>query len=130
MSARNNAPDPVPMSLATVPQRGWAQDHLGTMIFLAVLVHALVILGVGFSVDPTQQPSREPLDITWVTDPEASAPEPDEVIEHIATRAQAASGAGEEIRQAEAPEATDTGAGARAPGQGTPSRRARARSGT
>lgn len=115
MSARNNAPDPVPMSLATVPQRGWAQDHLGTMIFLAVLVHALVILGVGFSVDPTQQPSREPLDITWVTDPEASAPEPDEVIEHIATRAQAASGAGEEIRQAEAPEATDTGAGAPAP---------------
>ena len=106
---------PVPTSLATVPQRGWAQDHLGTMIFLAVLVHALVILGVGFSVDPVEQSSREPLDITWVTDPEAPAPEPDEAIEHIATREQAASGEGEEPRQAEAPEATDTGAGAPEP---------------
>ncbi|MGM0553256.1 MAG: energy transducer TonB [Pseudomonadota bacterium] len=80
------------------------------MLLLALIAHALLILGVGFTVDPQPPASREPLDITWVADPEAPPPEPDEV-ERIATRDQSASGAGEEVREALAPEAADTGTG-------------------
>ncbi|WP_019594493.1 energy transducer TonB [Thioalkalivibrio sp. ALM2T] len=81
------------------------------MIFLAVVAHALIILGIGFAVDPIEAPTREPLDITWVTDPDAPPPELDAEVEHIATRDQAASGEGEEIREAQAPDAEDAGVG-------------------
>lgn len=89
------------------PQR---RSQLGPMLFLAVVAHALVILGIGFAVDPLDIPSREPLDVTWVTDPDAREPEPEEV-ERIATQDQAASGEGEEIQEALAPEAEAEGAG-------------------
>ncbi|WP_026340882.1 energy transducer TonB [Thioalkalivibrio sp. AKL10] len=85
------------------------------MIFLAVVAHALIILGIGFAVDPIEAPTREPLDITWVTDPDAPPPERDEEVEHIATRDQAASGEGEEVREAQAPDAEDAGVGEPAP---------------
>ncbi|WP_026289104.1 TonB family protein [Thioalkalivibrio sp. ALMg11] len=81
------------------------------MIFLAVIAHALIILGIGFAVDPIETPTREPLDITWITDPDAPPPEPDAEVEHMATRDQAASGEGEEIREAQAPDAEDAGVG-------------------
>ncbi|MFO7953429.1 energy transducer TonB [Thioalkalivibrio sp.] len=96
---------------APPPESPRAQDHLGTMIFLAVVAHALIILGIGFAVDPIESPTREPLDITWVTDPDAPPPELDEEIEHIATEDQAASGEGEEVQEARAPEAEDAGVG-------------------
>ncbi|WP_026278629.1 energy transducer TonB [Thioalkalivibrio sp. ALJ3] len=89
------------------PQR---RGQLGPMLFLAVVAHALVILGIGFTVDPLDTPSREPLDVTWVTDPDAQAPEPEEV-ERIATEDQAASGEGEEVQEALAPEAEAEGVG-------------------
>ncbi|WP_026304741.1 MULTISPECIES: energy transducer TonB [Thioalkalivibrio] len=85
------------------------------MIFLAVVAHALIILGIGFAVDPIEAPTREPLDITWVTDPDAPPPELDDEVEHIATRDQAASGEGEEVREAQAPDAEDAGVGEPAP---------------
>ncbi len=93
------------------PEAPRVQDHLGTMIFLAVVAHALIILGIGFAVDPIEAPTREPLDITWVTDPDAPPPELDDEVEHIATRDQAASGEGEEVREAQAPDAEDAGIG-------------------
>ncbi|WP_018168936.1 energy transducer TonB [Thioalkalivibrio sp. ALMg9] len=85
------------------------------MIFLAVVAHALIILGIGFAVDPIEAPTREPLDITWVTDPDAPPPELDDEVEHIATRDQAASGEGEGVREAQAPDAEDAGVGEPAP---------------
>lgn len=103
-------PDPSPGG-AFPPESPRVQDHLGTMIFLAIVAHALIILGIGFAVDPIESPTREPLDITWVTDPDAPPPEPEEAVEHIATQDQAASGEGEEVREAQAPEAEDAGVG-------------------
>lgn len=96
---------------APPPEVPRVQDHLGTMIFLAVVAHALIILGIGFVVDPVETPTRQPLDITWVTDPDAPPPEPAEEVEHIAAQDQAASGEGEEIREARAPDAQDAGVG-------------------
>ncbi|WP_018871777.1 energy transducer TonB [Thioalkalivibrio sp. ALJ16] len=81
------------------------------MIFLAVMAHALIILGIGFAVDAIDPPAREPLDITWVTDPDAPPPELDDSVEHIATQDQAASGEGDEAREAQAPDADDAGVG-------------------
>ncbi|WP_019625110.1 energy transducer TonB [Thioalkalivibrio sp. ALJT] len=81
------------------------------MLFLAVVAHALIILGIGFAVDAIDPPAREPLDITWVADPDAPPPELDDAVEHIATRDQAASGAGEEAREAQAPDADAAGVG-------------------
>lgn len=89
------------------PQR---RGQLAPMLFLAVVAHALIILGIGFAVDPLDTPSREPLDVTWVTDPDAQAPEPEEV-ERIATEDQAASGEGEEVQEALSPEAETEGVG-------------------
>ncbi len=96
--------------MSTGPPEDRRRDYLGAMLLLALIAHALLILGIGFTVDPQPPQAREPLDITWVTDPEAPPPDPDEV-ERIATRDQAASGMGEEVREALAPEATDIGTG-------------------
>lgn len=92
------------------PETPHRRGQLGPMLFLAVVAHALIILGIGFTVDPLDTPSREPLDVTWVTDPDAREPEPEEV-ERIATEDQAASGEGEEVQEALAPEAEAEGIG-------------------
>ena len=84
------------------------------MVFLAVVAHALIILGLGFAVDPDERPAREPLDVTWVSDPESADPPPEDA-ERIATRDQAASGEGDEVQEATAPDAEGEGIGEPAP---------------
>lgn len=84
------------------------------MVFLAVVAHALIILGLGFAVDPGDRPVREPLDVTWVSDPEAMDPPPEDA-ERIATRDQAASGEGDQVQEATAPDAEGEGIGEPAP---------------
>lgn len=85
-------------------------NHLATMVFLAVLAHGLVILGIGFTVELPDPSPREPLDITRVADPEAAAPPPEEV-ERIAEIDQEASAEDPEDQEATAPEAADEGTG-------------------
>ena len=84
------------------------------MVFLAVVAHALVILGLGFAVAPDERPVREPLDVTWVADPDAADPPPEDA-ERIATRDQAASGEGDQVQEATAPGAEGEGIGEPAP---------------
>ncbi len=77
-------------------------SRLGLTLFLALVLHALVILGVGFEIIPVEHADHTALDVTWVDAPDPSA-EP-EVAEHIATDSQIASGEAEEDRIARSPE--------------------------
>lgn len=80
--------------------------RLGLTLFLALILHALVILGVGFEMLSSQRPAQVTLDVTWVDVP---GPEPDDA-QHIAAEAQAASGEAEETQVARSPEpAADEG---------------------
>jgi periplasmic protein TonB len=74
--------------------------RLGLTLFLALILHALVILGVGFDMLSSERPEQVTLDVTWVEIPSA---EPEDA-RHIAAQAQAASGAAEESRIAQSPE--------------------------
>ncbi len=76
-------------------------SRLGLTLFLALVLHALVILGVGFELLPDQAPDQVTLDVTWVDVPDPAA-EP-EAAEHIATEAQIGSGAAEESQEARSP---------------------------
>lgn len=75
--------------------------RLGLTLFLALILHALLILGVGFDTLTGDAPNQITLDVTWV---DAPAPEPDEDARHIAADAQLASGEAEESRVATSPE--------------------------
>lgn len=74
--------------------------RLGLTLFLALILHALVILGVGFEMFSGERPEQVTLDVTWVDVP---APEPEDA-RHIAAQAQAASGEAEESAVARSPE--------------------------
>jgi periplasmic protein TonB len=88
---------------ATLPQPSPDDgSRLGLTLFLALVLHALVILGVGFEMLTTERPDQVTLDVTWVQVPNPAA-EPD-TTEHIAEAAQAASGAAEESQVAKSPE--------------------------
>ncbi|KAB7624466.1 energy transducer TonB [Alkalilimnicola sp. S0819] len=53
-----------------------APDRLALALFLAAVLHGLIILGVGFSqADPAKRPPRDVLEITLATLPEQQAPE-------------------------------------------------------
>lgn len=82
-------------------------SRLGLTLFLALVLHALVILGVGFEMLTTERPDQVTLDVTWVQVPDPAA-DPD-TAEHIAEAAQAASGAAEEIQIAKSPEPVGEG---------------------
>jgi len=77
--------------------------RLGLTLFLALILHALVILGVGFDVLTSERPDSVTLDVTWVDIP---SPEPEEDAQHIAAEAQIASGEAEETQIARSPEPT------------------------
>ena len=88
---------------ATLPQPNPDDgSRLGLTLFLALVLHALVILGVGFEMLSGERPDQVTLDVTWVDVPDP-VQEP-EVAEHIATEAQVASGAAEESQVARSPE--------------------------
>jgi protein TonB len=88
---------------ATLPQPSPDDgNRLGLTLFLALVLHALVILGVGFEMLTTERPDQVTLDVTWVQVPDPAA-EPD-TAEHIAEAAQAASGAAEESQIAKSSE--------------------------
>ncbi|WP_018937115.1 energy transducer TonB [Thioalkalivibrio sp. ALJ24] len=84
-------------------------NHFATMVFLALLAHGLVIMGIGFTVDMPEPTPREPMDVTRVTDPEARTP-PEEV-ERIAEIDQDAGAEDPEDQEATAPEAAEEGTG-------------------
>jgi periplasmic protein TonB len=87
---------------ATLPQPNPDDgSRLGLTLFLALVLHALVILGVGFEMLSAERPDQVTLDVTWVDVPDPVEPE---VAEHIATEAQVASGAAEESQVARSPE--------------------------
>lgn len=75
-------------------------NRLSLTLFLALVLHALVILGVGFEMLKRDRPDPVTLDVTWV---EIPAPEPEDA-QHIAVQAQAASGESDEIQAARSPE--------------------------
>lgn len=86
---------------ATLPQPDPDDGgRLGLTLFLALILHALVILGVGFEMFSGERPEQVTLDVTWVDVP---APEPEDA-RHIAAEAQAASGEAEESVVARSPE--------------------------
>ena len=95
------------MSATLPPPNPDDGSRLGLTLFLALIVHALVILGVGFEMLPGERPDQVTLDVTWVDVPDPGA-EP-EVAEHIATAAQVGSGAAEESQEARSPELTGEG---------------------
>lgn len=72
---------------------------LGLTLFVAVVLHALVILGVGFEMFTGERPEQVTLDVTWVDVP---SPEPEDAA-HIAVQAQVGSGEAEESRIARSP---------------------------
>jgi len=74
--------------------------RLGLTLFLALILHALVILGVGFEMLTSERPDQVTLDVTWVDVP---SPEPEDA-RHIAAEAQAASGEAAEEQIARSPE--------------------------
>ena len=74
--------------------------RLGLTLFLALILHALVILGVGFEMLTSERTDQVTLDVTWVDVP---APEPEDA-RHIAAEAQAASGEAAEEQIARSPE--------------------------
>lgn len=73
-------------------------SRLGLTLFLALVLHALVILGVGFDIMPGEQTDHIALDVTWVDAPDPSAKP--EVAEHIATESQVASGEAQQDQMA------------------------------
>jgi protein TonB len=75
---------------------------LGPALFLALVVHLILILGISFEMVPQDRPARITLDVTWVTDPQP-LPE-DERADHIAPQDQAGSGEAQEDRVARSPE--------------------------
>ncbi|AGA32018.1 TonB protein [Thioalkalivibrio nitratireducens DSM 14787] len=75
-------------------------SRLTLPLFLALVLHALVILGVGFEMLPEETPAQVTLDVTWV---DAPAPAPEHA-EHLAPQAQDASGAADQERMARTPE--------------------------
>jgi len=86
---------------ATLPQpEPDDSGRLGLTLFLALILHALVILGVGFEMLTSERPDQVTLDVTWV---EVPSPEPEDA-RHIAADAQAASGEVAEEQIARSPE--------------------------
>jgi len=77
-------------------------SKLGLTLFLALVLHALVILGVGFEMLSGERPDQVTLDVTWVEVP--TTEEEPEKAEHTATEAQVASGTAEESQAARSPE--------------------------
>ncbi len=77
-------------------------SRLGLTLFLALVLHALVILGVGFDIMPGDQSDRIALDVTWVDAPDPSATP--EVAERIATESQVASGEAQQDQTARSAE--------------------------
>jgi protein TonB len=79
-------------------------DHLATAIFLAALVHGLVILGVRFSAPPVPDSALPTLEVLLVPtgpdDPQANLE-----AAYIAQRTQQGTGTGTEARRASLPEA-------------------------
>ena len=79
-------------------------DHLATAIFVAALVHGLVILGVRFSAPPVPDSALPTLEILLVPtgpdDPQANLE-----AAYIAQRTQQGTGTGMEARRASLPEA-------------------------
>ncbi|AHE99540.1 energy transducer TonB [Thioalkalivibrio paradoxus] len=86
---------------ATLPRSAPVESNRLTLpLFLALVLHALVILGVGFEMLPEERPAEITLDVTWV---DAPAPEPEHA-EHVAPRPQEASGDADQDRMAQTPE--------------------------
>lgn len=92
MSA-TTAPDIITAPLAQNPVD--TVDRLSFTVFLALALHALLILGVSFSVDMGGQ-STPTLDITLATHSVAKAPE---TADFLAQANQEASGSGDQARQ-------------------------------
>lgn len=84
-------------------------------LFLAVVLHVLIILGVGFDhlLQQQQEPPPITLDVTRVDDP--GPPVTPEPVEHIASHDQAGSGATPENRDATTPEPIGARVGDTAP---------------
>jgi len=86
---------------AHAPQKD-ESSRLGPALFLALVVHLILILGISFDMVPQDRPARITLDVTWVTDPQ---PLPDdERVEHIAALDQAGSGEAPLDQAARSPE--------------------------
>jgi protein TonB len=86
---------------AQAPQQD-ESGMLGPALFLALVVHLILILGISFEMVPQDRPARITLDVTWVTDPQP-LPE-DETADHIAPQDQAGGGDAAEDRTARSPE--------------------------
>ncbi len=75
---------------------------LGPALFLALVVHLILILGISFEMVPQDRTAPITLDVTWVTDPQ---PLPDdERVDRIAPQDQMGGGDAPEDRTARSPE--------------------------
>lgn len=75
---------------------------LGPALFLALVVHLILILGISFEMVPQDRAAPITLDVTWVTDPQA-LPD-DERVDRIAPQDQMGGGEAPEDRTARTPE--------------------------
>jgi protein TonB len=81
-------------------------DRLATAIFVAALVHGLVILGVRFSAPPVPDNALPTLEVLLIP-PGPDDPQENEDAAYIAQRTQRGMGTGTEARRASLPEARD-----------------------
>ena len=85
-------------------RRDPAQDRLATAIFVAALVHGLVILGVKFGAPIVADPSLPTLEILLVPNG-TDEPQPNDSAAYLAQRTQKGSGSSEAAKRSSLPEA-------------------------
>ena len=104
------------MTLATPPAHpNAAHDRLATAIFLAVALHLLILLGIGFSAATKGHGEGSSLEVIVVHDP-VSDPVQNEQADYLAEVNQRGAGTATDVRRAEAP-----GGGVPAGAEGTAS---------
>jgi len=90
--------------MSTRSWRDRPEDRLATAVFVAALIHGLVILGVQFSSPPTDDRSLPTLEVLLVPEGPAEAPNP--AATYIAQRSQHGSGTGLERQRTSLPESS------------------------
>ncbi len=80
------------------------QDRLATMVFLAALLHGLLILGIRFTATAPEERPLPTLEVLLV--PDGAEQEPNEDAGYIAERNQRGAGTGPDVRRTSLPEAS------------------------
>ena len=95
---------------ASSPPTASPHDRLVTAIFIAVVFHLLILLGVGFSASSQKSREASSLEVILVHDPISEAQQ-NEQADYLAEVNQHGGGTAADVRRAEAPGAARSGSG-------------------